>query len=653
MSPFASLPRTAATHFQLHFFGAALRLRERAPEARFEFLRDYCADADRAGLGAAEAWDAALREWEDAFALPLQRLMTAAGLDRDALHALFLAGLAEEDARFGSVWEAFTGHPCPTSGLLHAWWPASRAGLRRLAELGLVESAAAEASRADSPLRVPPVTWDAIRGDAPDALAPWARRLPRATLPESGELILAPPLLEAVRRAPAVLASGAAGAIVVRGPAAGGRRTVLGAIARAAGRGLLQISGLTDGDPRWRQVGPLATLLDALPAVVVDVASGETAHVPAPDGWDGPLGVVAGRRGGVAGPGVERAVTLTLDVPGPAERARHWAVALGGEADAAALAGRLRMTGGNIRRSASLARAEAALAGRERPDAGDVARGARALHGRLLDTLAVRVPTETDWDGVAVRPETMRELRLLEARCRHRERVGATVGAAAASGLTAGVRALFTGASGTGKTLAARTLAGVLGIDLYRVDLATVVNKYLGETEKNLDRLLSRAEEADAALLLDEGDALMTRRTEVQTSNDRYANLETNFLLQRLESFEGILLVTSNAGERIDGAFRRRMDFVVDFGPPDELERWAIWQLHLPGAHAVDDDLLGNLAARCALTGGQVRNAVLHASLLALEGPGTIASEHLEAAVRREYAKAGWVCPLAAEVLVG
>jgi hypothetical protein len=416
---------------------------------------------------------------------------------------------------------------------------------------------------------------------------------------------------------------------------------------------VLEIGELAQDDPHWRVVGSLATLLDAVPVAVVEAAPGETFRLPAFEGWQGPVGVVLGRFGGVAGVVVDSAVTISIDVPDAASRARHWAAALGPDVPADDLATRFRMTGGNIRRVAALAQAEAALSGHDRPSAADVSRGARALQARLLDTLATRVPTEPDWSGVAVRPETMRELELLEARCRHRERLGDLVGAAAGSALTAGVRALFTGPSGTGKTLAARTLAGVLGIDLYRIDLSTVVNKYLGETEKTLNALFSHAEEADAALLLDEGDALLTRRTDVHTSNDRYANLETNFLLQRLESFEGILLVTTNAGDRIDGAFRRRMDVVVDFGSPDELERWSIWHLHLPEQHEVADGLIEELAVRCALTGGQMRNAVLHASLLALQNGGTIRTEHLESAVRREYSKAGQVCPLAAETFVG
>ena len=132
----------------------------------------------------------------------------------------------------------------------------------------------------------------------------------------------------------------------------------------------------------------------------------------------------------------------------------------------------------------------------------------------------------------------------------------------------------------------------------------------------------------------------------MRSANDRYANLETNFLLQRLESYEGILLVTSNAGDRIDPAFRRRLDVVVEFRAPDSAERWAIWRLHLPPEHAVDDAFLDEIAARCQLTGGQIRNAVLHASLLAIEDGTVIDAGHIEVAVQREYRKTGAVCPL-------
>jgi SpoVK/Ycf46/Vps4 family AAA+-type ATPase len=221
-----------------------------------------------------------------------------------------------------------------------------------------------------------------------------------------------------------------------------------------------------------------------------------------------------------------------------------------------------------------------------------------------------------------------------------------SVSAVLAAQLNPGVRALFSGPSGTGKTLAARLLAAVLQKDLYRLDLSAVVNKYIGETEKNLNQVFARAEELDVILLLDEGDALLTQRTDVQTANDRYANLETNYLLQRIESFSGILIVTTNAGERIDSAFQRRMDVVIDFRPPDAAERWAIWQLHLPPTHVVPQPLLEEVAHRCLLSGGQIRNAVLHATLLALDDGGIVTAGHVEAALQREYRKAGAVCPL-------
>jgi SpoVK/Ycf46/Vps4 family AAA+-type ATPase len=210
------------------------------------------------------------------------------------------------------------------------------------------------------------------------------------------------------------------------------------------------------------------------------------------------------------------------------------------------------------------------------------------------------------------------------------------------------VRALLTGPSGTGKTLAARILAAELGMDLYRVDLAAVINKYIGETEKNLHRVLSTAEDLDVVLLLDEGDALLGSRTEVRSANDRYANLETNYLLQRLESYQGIVLITTNAAENIDTAFQRRMDVAINFTAPQAEERWHIWQLHLPPASAVDAAALERVAARCAMTGGQIRNAAQLATLLALDSPfGVVTEAHLEQAVHSEYRKAGATSPLA------
>jgi SpoVK/Ycf46/Vps4 family AAA+-type ATPase len=208
------------------------------------------------------------------------------------------------------------------------------------------------------------------------------------------------------------------------------------------------------------------------------------------------------------------------------------------------------------------------------------------------------------------------------------------------------VRALFSGSSGTGKTLAAKILAAELGMDLYRVDLSAIVNKYIGETEKNLHRLLSRAEELDVILLLDEGDALLGSRTDVKSANDRYANLETNFLLQRLEHYQGIVVITTNANQHIDRAFQRRIDVVVNFVAPQTEERRRIWQLHLPREHTIPGTVLERVATRCVLTGGQIRNAALLASLLALDAGQPMNEHHLAAAIESEYRKAGALNPL-------
>jgi SpoVK/Ycf46/Vps4 family AAA+-type ATPase len=207
------------------------------------------------------------------------------------------------------------------------------------------------------------------------------------------------------------------------------------------------------------------------------------------------------------------------------------------------------------------------------------------------------------------------------------------------------VRALFKGPSGTGKTLAARVLAAELGLALYRVDLGAVVDKYIGETEKHLEQVFSAAETLDAMLLLDEGDALLAPRTGVASATDRYANLETNYLLQRLEAFEGILVVTSNAAERIDAAFLRRLDAVLDFPLPGAAERLALWRLHLSAEHRVPAERLQRVAQRCTLAGGQIRNVALHAALLGLQRGGPPGEAEVDAALAREYRRAGQALP--------
>jgi hypothetical protein len=497
-------------------------------------------------------------------------------------------------------------------------------------------------------LQVPTPVWDVLRGAGLGSAPARLRWRPLVELPRLDDLILDDETAARARALAPLLAGDGISCVLIRGPRAGGRSTVGAALARDLGRGLVTVDQPAADDPLVRCVGPLAILLDAVPLLRLDLAAGETFVIPSALGSFGPVVIVAGKLGGVEGACLDRAVELALPVPGPAERERHWASALAGRsrADPHDLGARHRMTGGNIRRTAQLALAEAAVAGEADPGSDHVRLAARTRSGQLLDSLAQRVETVADWSQLALGDNTLNELALLERRCRHRERLRERVGGSMRGDLGAGVRALFTGPSGSGKTLAARTLAGVLDLDLYRLDLSMVVDKYIGETEKNLSRIFARAEEADIALLLDEGDSLLTRRTSVESSHDRYANLETNFLLQRLETFEGILLVTTNAADRIDRAFRRRMDVVIEFYPPEPLERWAIWSLHLPDEHLISTALLERASARCALAGGQIRNAVLHAALLATSRDAPIGDDDLVAAIGREYRKSGQVCPL-------
>ena len=675
-NPFTDLESTSAGHFRLCFYGGVLNLIHHvgqscgSTEAAFEqfpFLIGYNNELAEAGLAGVHSGDAiswwleSLGKWEERTTrhLPLRALREASGLDHHAITLLMSIGLIEEDARFGLVFEALQGtpgHQRPTASLITDWCLAigsggGRAILRRLTELGLVRLINSDAPRLAWEVETPAALWDALRGEQHEIPAPGLRYRSPEQLITLDELILPDEVHQRLRVIPTALTSGGAQALIVRGARSNGRRTVLGAIARELGSGVLEaeFSGpLKADDERWRAIGPLATSLNALPVITFDLAAQETANVPNLMAYDGAIGIVLGKEGGVKGDGVLRSLTVTLDLPDPTLRRRHWARACGRQTFAGidAISKRFRLTSGNIRRAADLARSDAAILGRTEITVADVQQATGELNRQNLDTLAMRLNNFGDWDQLAVGVETRYELENLERRCRYREDLLETVGTTLAKQLNPGVRALFSGPSGTGKTLAARLLAGTLQMDLYRLDLSTVVNKYIGETEKNLNQILSRAEELDVILLLDEGDALLTQRTGVQTANDRYANLETNFLLQRLESFEGIVVVTTNAGDRIDNAFQRRMDVVINFSPPDPNERWAIWQLHLPVDHAVDHSLLEDVAGRCKLSGGEIRNAALHASLLALGNGGIVTSVHLATAIQREYRKSGGVCPL-------
>ena len=568
----------------------------------------------------------------------------------DAL-LLAAAGLIEQDVRFGALF-AHLQDPLPYRrpclGLL--CWLLSDAALtvtdlteraQLLVGRGLLHVDNPAEPRSEWVVRVPVAVWDLLRTGriAPDSLPAGLTIRSRPDFPALDQVVLAAEAAATVPRLPGLMRDAAVRAVIVRGMSGSGRTTLLGALGAALGRDLLVYEGPPTGES-WRLFGALASIGAVLPVVRADPAPGETLTLPRLPGVDHPLGVVLGRTGAVAGEAVDPALTVALGACDAADRGRIWAGLgiTGVEPD-------LLLTPGGIHRIAPIATAAARAAGRPAVTATDIAAAARTLHRRSLETLATPLAPLPVTSPPVLSATAQDEFLTLAMRCRHRERLPAQT-RGGHGGLNRGVRAMFSGPSGTGKTLAARYLAALLGLDVYRVDLASVVDKYIGETERNLDRLLSRAEELDVLLLLDEGDALMARRTDVGNANDRYANLETNFLLQRLETFEGIVVVTTNAGNRIDQAFLRRIDVTVDFVPPDADLRWRLWAAHLPEEHRVGRELLAQIARRCDLTGGQIRNAALHAALRSLDRGTALADDDLVAAVRREYRRTGASCPL-------
>jgi SpoVK/Ycf46/Vps4 family AAA+-type ATPase len=238
-----------------------------------------------------------------------------------------------------------------------------------------------------------------------------------------------------------------------------------------------------------------------------------------------------------------------------------------------------------------------------------------------------------------VLPEaSITSLRTIAAQVRQRAKVYREWGFAENGDRGLGIAALFSGGSGTGKTLAAEVLANELQLDLFRVDLAALVSKFIGETEKNLAKVFDAAEVSGAILLFDEADALFGKRSEVRDSHDRYANLEVSYLLQRIETYRGLAILTTNLKQSIDTAFQRRIRFVVHFPFPDVEARSAIWQRIFPvrtPTLALDVSKL----ARLSLSGGHIRNLALNAAFLAADEGDVVSMRHLHSAAETEFAK--------------
>ncbi len=347
-------------------------------------------------------------------------------------------------------------------------------------------------------------------------------------------------------------------------------------------------------------------------------------------------------------------------MPGFAERVALWqALAAGGaclpasvegerlpasvaEPEVHEVAAKFRLSAGQIAAACEVARLSAAARASELIESEDLHAGARQASSTRLGELATRLPPGFTWEDLVLPARQLELLRSISAYLRHRDLVLSEWGYERAVARTQGLKVLFAGESGTGKTMAAQVLAHGLGLELFRIDLATVVSKYIGETEKNLDRIFTAAEGSNAILFFDEADALFGKRSEVSDSHDRYANIEVAYLLQKMESYPGAVMLATNFRRNIDDAFLRRLDFVIDFPFPEPEDRVRIWRLLLPTTAPLAEDLdLEFLANQFKLSGGGIRNCSLAAAFLAADDGGLITMDHLVRAVAIEYGKLG------------
>ena len=304
------------------------------------------------------------------------------------------------------------------------------------------------------------------------------------------------------------------------------------------------------------------------------------------------------------------------------------------DADPASLAGKFRLTRGQIEDAVSTARSIA-----DGPLTADSVLEACRTHSQhRLDELAREVEPGYDWEDIVLPSDTFAHLREVAAHVRHRGTVYEEWGFEDRFSLGNGINVLFTGPSGTGKTMAAEIIARDAGLPMYKLDLASVISKYIGETEKNLGRIFDEAEHSNAVLFFDEADALFGKRTEVSDSHDRYANVEVDYLLQRMEEHDGCVILASNLQENIDDAFVRRINVSVDFPLPDRASREAIWRGIFP-EETPRTDLDLDFLAGFDLSGGSIKNVALTASFMAADDGSAVEMKHVVCALRREFQK--------------
>jgi hypothetical protein len=616
-------------------------------------VADLLASASSPQSGGAEA-AGFLRRWADAASRrpgpgwrgPLDHLAERFGLSATEGDLLLLAGLPEEHEGLAGTFRLLhpRAEPRPTVGLaaLLLGPDEDRAELRRLLAGGPLVGHGLVRLVGDGTLYerslVPAERlWDALHGH--DAWPAAVKRVAVEGAPFGLEHWLE---LPAARRAVAALGSAEDRTLLV--PAGDDVVAVSRCVALASAAERPLAGGHVDSGDRAGAALVIAhaAARDAVPVLVLPVPTeGGPAVAPPLDleGLPGPVLVCAPP--GSARPVGRRPV---LGVPlGPIRPEDHqlaWGAAMPELAEQVpALAARHPMDPALTAQVASDVHSRQRLPGAA-TDLREISGTIRARAGVSLPVGVDLATPEVPWSRLVLPEEPNAQLGDAVARLDHQSLVLDLWGFLAGARADRGVRLLFTGPPGTGKSLAAEVVASAVGTDLLVVDVSRVVSKWIGETEKNLAAIFDVAERTQAVLLLDEADALFGMRTEISDAHDRYANLETAYLLQRLDRFDGLAVLTTNLRQNIDPAFVRRMDFVVEFGLPDEPRRDQLWRLHLPEETLADDVRVDLLARLYPVPGGWIRNAAIAAAFLAAPVGGPIHQHHLVRAMRREYAKA-------------
>lgn len=481
-------------------------------------------------------------------------------------------------------------------------------------------------------LRVPDrVTAHLLGDDKPDpTLAPMLVETPRFTSADPGAVVRAlvggARLLYLLERPGSATRSFAAA-----GLRAAGFEAVVLDLNRAEQHDLGELARIAGREARLRHAGLIAGPVESLVEGAKHLVR-TFAELPCPviltghQGWD---------------PRWSRQVAVALDAPATASETREalWRAANAEGTDLETSA--FRLAPEQIERAAQAARLYAAMDGTAL-EVEHLRRGARGENAAGLERLARRVEPAVGWEDLVLPTANLTHLRELAGRVRQRDQVLGGWGMRPGGGRGRGIIALFAGDSGTGKTMSAEVLAADLGLDLYTINLATVVDKYVGETEKNLERIFAEADQVNGVLLFDEADALFGKRSEVRDAHDRYANIEVAYLLQRLETFEGLAILSTNLRANVDDAFARRLDTILEFPMPQLRERRMLWARCLGSRLPLADDVDLDFCARSfPLSGGNIRSIALTAAYLAASEGRPVGMLELMRATHREYRKLG------------